>query len=138
MVIVPNAKLAQSIITNYYKPDPTVNITITVGTSYAADPEEVERALKEEAQKAINELPGFVKSFKPIVRLQSFGDFSLNFLLVLQVENYDAQFAVWGELHKRIFKRFRQEGIEIPYPIRKVYLKSLNPTVDQDRSPKMG
>jgi small-conductance mechanosensitive channel len=30
---------------------------------------------------------------------------------------------VQHELHKRIFKRFKQEGIEMPFPTRTVYLK---------------
>ncbi len=123
LIIVPNAKLAQSIITNYNMPDPPVNIVIPVGVSYDSDPEHVERVLKDEAQKAINELPGFIKEFEPIVRFQAFGDFALNFLLILCVENFDAQFGVWGELHKRIFKRLKQEGIEIPFPVRTVYLR---------------
>lgn len=135
LVIIPNAKLAQSIITNYNMPDPPVNIVIPVGVSYDSDPEHVERVLKEEARRAINELPGFVKNFEPIVRFQEFADFSLNFLLIVRVENFDAQFAVWGELHKRIFKRFTQEDIEIPFPVRTIYVKDgasgLKERVDQ-------
>lgn len=104
-------------------PDPTVNIVIPVGVSYDSDPEQVERVLKDEARRIINELPGFVKDFEPIVRFQSFGDFSPNFLLILRAENFDAQFSVWGELHKRIFKHLKQEGIEIPFPVRTVYLR---------------
>jgi len=123
LIIVPNAKLAQSIITNYNMPDPSVNITIPIGVSYDSDPEHVERVLKDEAQRAIKELPGFIKDFEPVVRFQAFGDFALNFLLILRVENFDAQFASWGELHKRIFKRLKQEGIEIPFPVRTVYLR---------------
>lgn len=123
LIIVPNAKLAQSIITNYNMPDPPVNIVIPIGVSYDSDPEHVERVLKDEAQKAINELPGFIKDFAPIVRFQAFGEFALNFLLILRVENFDTQFSVWGELHKRIFKRLKQEGIEIPFPVRTVYLR---------------
>lgn len=123
LIIVPNAKLAQSIITNYNMPDPPVNIVIPIGVSYDSDPEHVERVLKDEARKIINELPGFIKDFEPIVRFQAFGDFALNFLLILRVENFDAQFGVWGELHKRIFKRLKQEGIEIPFPVRTVYLR---------------
>lgn len=123
LVIVPNAKLAQSIVTNYDMPDLPVNIVITVGVSYDCDPEHVEQVLKDEAKKIINKLPGFIKDFEPIVRFQAFGDFSLNFLVVFRVESYDAQFGVWGEIHHRIFKRLKQEGIEIPFPVRTVYLK---------------
>lgn len=123
LVIIPNAKLSQSIVTNYNMPNPPVNIVIPVGVSYDCDPEHVEQVLQSEAKSIIVEVPGFVKDFEPIVRFQAFGDFSLNFLLIVQVEHFDAQFGVWGELHKRLFKRLRQEGIEIPFPVRTVYLK---------------
>lgn len=131
LIIIPNAKLAQSIVTNYNMPDPAVDIVIPVGVSYDCDPEHVEQVLKDEAQKIIRELPGLIRDFAPIVRFQSFGDFSLNFLLIVRVENFDAQFGVWGEIHKRIFKRFQQEGIEIPFPVRTVLLKDSRGTLGQ-------
>lgn len=131
LIIIPNAKLAQSIVTNYNMPDPPVNIVIPVGVSYDSDPEHVEQVLKDEAQKIIHERPGFITDFEPIVRFQSFGDFSLNFLLIVRVENFDAQFGVWGEIHKRIFRRFQQEGIEIPFPVRTVFLKSSHGTLSR-------
>jgi small-conductance mechanosensitive channel len=125
LVIIPNSKLSQSVITNYNLPENPVSVTFNIGVDYASDPEHVEKVLQEEAQKAVEELPGFVKGFSPIVRFQDFGDFSLNFILVFQFESYDAQFPIWGELHKRIFKRFKQEGINIPFPVRTIYLQDI-------------
>ncbi len=71
----------------------------------------------------IQEIPGFIKGFDPIVRLQSFGDFALNFLLILRVEKYDLQFSLWDEIHQRIFECLRREGIEIPFPVRTVHIR---------------
>jgi small-conductance mechanosensitive channel len=124
LIIIPNAKLAQSIITNYDMPDPPVNIVVPVGVSYESDPRRVKQILYEEAQGLIRDIPGFVKDFDPIVRFQSFGDFSLNFVVIFRVEKYDTQFAVWDEIHQRIFARLRREGIEIPFPVRTVYLRN--------------
>jgi small-conductance mechanosensitive channel len=55
--------------------------------------------------------------------IPGFGDSSLNFTLVCQVAEFNDQAIVQHELRKRIFKRFREEGIEIPFPIRTVYLR---------------
>jgi small-conductance mechanosensitive channel len=55
--------------------------------------------------------------------LPGFGESLLNFTLVCQVAEFTDQYPVRHELHKRIFKRFREEGIEIPFPIRTVYLR---------------
>lgn len=123
LVIIPNAKLSQSIVTNYNMPSAPVNIVIPVGVGYDSNPEHVEQVLLSEARSIVDTVPGFVKEFQPIVRFQAFGDFSLDFLLIVQVQEFDAQFGVWGELHKRIFKRLKQEGIEIPFPVRTVHLK---------------
>jgi small-conductance mechanosensitive channel len=123
MIIVPNARLADSIVTNYDMPDRPVNIVLNLGVSYSADTRHVEAALADEARKLRDELPGMDRGFEPIIRFQSFGDFSLNFLVIVRMESFDAQFGVWGEIHHRIFARLSREGIEIPFPVRTVYLR---------------
>jgi small-conductance mechanosensitive channel len=56
-----------------------------------------------------------------------FGASSLGFTLVCRVRDYTDQQPVKHELHKRILKRFRQEGIDIPFPTRTVYVKNTLP-----------
>jgi small-conductance mechanosensitive channel len=59
-----------------------------------------------------------------MVRLiPGFGDSALNFTLICQVAEFVDQFLVQHELRKRIWKRFRVERIEMPYPTRTVYLR---------------
>ena len=124
VIIVPNNKLSQSIITNYYYPEKRMSLLIPIGVSYDSDPDRVEKILVEEAQKAAGEIAGFLKEPPPFVRfIPGFGDSSLNFTLICQVAEYVDQYLVQHELRKRIFKRFKDEGIEIPFPIRTVYLK---------------
>ncbi len=50
-----------------------------------------------------------------------FGDSALGFTLNYQVAEFASQFSVRHELRKRIFRRFREEGIRIPFPARTVY-----------------
>ena len=124
IIIIPNSKLSQSIITNYYYPEKRMSLVIPIGVSYDSDPDRVEQILVQEAQKAAGEITGFLKEPPPFVRfIPGFGDSSLNFTLICQVAEYVDQYLVQHELRKRIFKRFRKEGIEIPFPIRTVYLK---------------
>ncbi|MBL8219058.1 MAG: mechanosensitive ion channel, partial [Bryobacterales bacterium] len=55
----------------------------------------------------------------PAVRfIPGFGDSSLNFTLICQVSEFVEQYMVQHEMRKRIFKRFRKEGIQIPFPVR--------------------
>ncbi|MBI4907834.1 MAG: mechanosensitive ion channel family protein [Acidobacteria bacterium] len=124
LIIVPNAKLAQAIVTNYHLPEKRMSLLLPVGVSYDSDPEAIERILIEEAASGAQEIPGLLAEPAPFVRfIPGFGDSSLNFTLICQVAEFVDQYPVQHELRKRIFKRFRQEGIEIPFPIRTVYIK---------------
>lgn len=124
MVIIPNNKLSQSIVTNYCLPEKQMSFLIPVGVSYSSDPDKVERILVEEAKKAVGEVLGLLGDPEPVVRfMPGFGESSLDFTLICQVKEFVDQFLVQHELRKRILKRFNEEGIEIPFPHRTVYLK---------------
>jgi len=123
-VIVPNSKLLQSNIINYYLPEKRMSLLISIGVSYDSDPEQIEAILVEEAMAGAAEIPGLLSEPAPFVRfIPGFGDSSLNFTLICQVSEFVDQYLAQHELRKRIFKRFRKEGIEIPFPQRTVHLK---------------
>lgn len=125
IVVVPNSKMAQSILTNYSMPERRLAMPIPIGVGYAADPDQVERVLLEEARAATGLVPGLLADPAPVVRfVPGFGDSSLNFTLTCHVREYEDQGAVQHELHKRILTRFRREGIEIPFPHRTVHLRT--------------
>ncbi|MDP3028184.1 MAG: mechanosensitive ion channel family protein [Deltaproteobacteria bacterium] len=124
MVVIPNSKLSQSIVTNYYLPEKRMSLLIPVSVSYGSDPEKVESVLIEEAKRLAGKVPGLLADPEPFVRfIPGFGDSSLDFTLICQVQEFVDQYLAQHELRKRIFKRFKEEGIEIPFPHRTVYLK---------------
>ncbi len=124
MVVIPNNKLSQSIVTNYYLPEKRMAFPIPIGVSYLSDPEKVEEILAKEVKKAVGEVPGLLGNPEPTVRfIPGFGESSLDFTLVCHVREFTDQYPVQHELRKRIFKRFKEEGINIPFPHRTVYLK---------------
>ena len=115
VVTIPNKKVAESIITNYDLPEPRLALLIRVGVDYGADPDRVEQLVVEEATRAVGEVPGLLGEPAPSVRLiPGFGDSSLDFTLICQVKSFTDQFLVQHELRKRILRRFRAEGIQIP------------------------
>jgi small-conductance mechanosensitive channel len=123
VVVVPNAKLASTIVTNFSLPEPQMSLLIAVSVSYDSDPEEVERILVEEATRAAGHVVGLVPEPLPFVRfIPGFGDSSLNFTLICRVASFVDQYLVQHELRKRIFLRFRREGIAIPFPQRDVHI----------------
>jgi len=124
VVIVPNHKVAESIITNYDLPESRMGLTVRVSVGQASDPDHVERILVEEARKAVGEVTGLLGEPPPNARFTpGFGESSLDFSLNLNVASFVDQFEVQHHIRKRLLARFRAEGIELPYPTRTVYVR---------------
>ncbi len=124
MVVIPNSKLAQSVVTNYSLPDRRMAVQISVGVSYSSDPETVVRVLTDVAKKAAAEVPGLLAEPEPVVRfMPGFGESSLDFTVACHVREFADQYTVQHELRKRIFSRFKEERIDMPFPTRTVYVK---------------
>ncbi len=124
VLIVPNAKLVNSQITNFYFPGEELAVVVQVGVSYESDLEKVERVTKEVAKEVLEEVDGGVKGFEPFVRYQAFGDFSIKFTVILRTKEYTSQYLIIHEFVKRLHRRYRSENIQIPFPIRTVYMKN--------------
>jgi small-conductance mechanosensitive channel len=125
MVIIPNSTLSKSTVTNYSLPEKRMSLLVAVGVSYDCDPDRVERLLVEEAMAAAGQVPGLREEPPPFVRfIPGFGDSSLDFTLICQVDEFVDQYLAQHELRKRIFRRFRDEGIEIPFPQRTVHIRT--------------
>jgi len=124
MVVIPNSKLAQSVVTNYYLPEKRMSLLVPVGVGYDCDADQIEEIMVEEAAAVARELPGMIEDPPPVVRfIPGFGESSLDFTLICQVEEFVDQFLVQHEIRKRILRRFRAEGIEIPFPQRTVHVR---------------
>jgi small-conductance mechanosensitive channel len=124
MIIVPNAKLAQAIVTNYYLPEKRMSASFQVGVSYQSDPDQVEKALLEIVLQGTTEIPGMLADPAPSVAFDpGFGESSLGFTVSFTVVEFVNQFNVRNELKKRVFRRFRRDNIEIPFPTRIVHLE---------------
>jgi small-conductance mechanosensitive channel len=94
-----------------------VALTIAVGVAYDADLEHVERVLVDEAKRAVGQIEGLPGDPPPTARLiPGFGAYSLDFTLACWITRFPDQFVVQHELRRRVLKRLRAEGIEIPFP----------------------
>ncbi len=125
MIVVPNTKLAESIVTNYHLPETRMSVLIPISVSYGSEPSKIETVLVDEAAGAVGEVPGLLAEPAPFVRLiPGFGDSSLDFTLIVQVNEFVDQFLVQHELRKRILARFQKEGIDLPSPQRMVLVGS--------------
>jgi len=122
IIIVPNSKLASIIITNYCLPERDMSVLIQVGVSYDSDLRKVERVTVDVANEVMKTVAGGVAEFEPFIRYHTFDDSSINFTVILRAREFVDQYMLKHEFVKRLHERYRQEDIEIPFPIRTVYL----------------
>ncbi len=120
VVIIPNAKLAGSIIVNHMLPEQRQRVYVNCGVAYESDLEHVERVAVEAGAEVMARVEGGDADFEPVVRYKEFGDSNINFVLVLQVTQFDAQYRLVHECIKALHRRFAAEGIEISWPVRKL------------------
>lgn len=135
VIIVPNAKLAQAIITNYYLPQKRMSTSVQVSVDRTADIDRVERVLLEIGAHAAREVSGLLADPAPSVSFDpGIGEFALVFSLNFYVNEFSQQYGVRSELRKRILRRFREEQLAIPFPTRTVHLdgKSVHPDGKND------
>jgi small-conductance mechanosensitive channel len=123
LVNVPNAMLASSIVKNFSRPKRALWVTLEVGVSYDSDLEHVEAVALDVAKAVLAEADGGVQGEDPVVRFHTFGDSSINFDVRMMVREFESQGPIRHEFIKRLHRRFGEEGIEIPFPIRTVMMK---------------
>jgi len=121
LVIVPNSKLAESVIINNSQPVLEMSVVVQCGVAYESDLEKVERVTIDVAKQILETVPGAVKTFQPLVRYHTFGDSNINFSIILRVEEPATKYIVTHEFIKALKKRYDREGIEISWPVRKIY-----------------
>ena len=114
MIIVPNSQLAASRVRNYCQPNTELAVLVEVGVDYSCPLEKVERITIEVAREVMEEVPGGVPSFEPLVRYHKFGDSSVDFTVTLRAKEFTDQDLIKHEFIKRLHGRYEREGIEIP------------------------
>ncbi|MDP2599309.1 MAG: mechanosensitive ion channel family protein [Deltaproteobacteria bacterium] len=123
MIVIPNTKLAASIITNYCKPQREMAVLMQVGVAYDSDLKKVEQVTVETAKEVLKEYAKGVSGFEPFIRYHTFGDSSIHFTVILRAAEFVDQYIIKHEFVKALQARYAKEGINIPFPIRTVYLK---------------
>lgn len=128
-IIVPNSKLVSQRVVNWSYGDPRARIAIPIGVADDSDIELVTETLIRAAQDVANVLP----EPKPRVQFLKFGDYSLDFRLLVWTNQPRRQLQIRSDINYRIARLFREQSIRIPYPTQEFLLKGL-PTNDLTES----
>jgi MscS family membrane protein len=119
LLIIPNSDLCNTILINQAFPDVRAKGRINVGVALGSDVVEVKKLLVETA----GAIPEVLSEPQPEAFFVSFGDSALNMSLFFWVADYTRAFPVTDQLNTLILSRFRENGIDIPYPTRTVLLE---------------
>jgi small-conductance mechanosensitive channel len=117
-IIVPNAELVTSAVTNWTLRDRVGRIIVPVGVSYDADPELVRDLL----MKAASDHPDVLSDPAPFVLWKDFADSALAFEVRVYVRDIGRTFRVQNDLRFAIWRAFKDHGIEIPFPQRVIHM----------------
>jgi small-conductance mechanosensitive channel len=114
MIVVPNKKIASSVIINYAQPFAACSISIPIGVSYGSNLRHVEAITVEVATHVLQENEGGADDFIPFVRYHDFGERSVEFDVILRVKTVMDQDFIRHEFIKAIYERYEEEHIVIP------------------------
>jgi len=133
-VTVPNAVIANSMIINETGgPDQKTRLRVKTSVAYGSDVDKVSELMN----SCVKDVDHISAHPEPRVRFREFGDSGLLFELLVWVDKPLYKGSVLDRLNTLIYKRFNEEGIEIPYPKQDVYIKQMPKTTrtfpDQSR-----
>ena len=124
IIHIPNTKLSKAIIKNYDSGDPSFSVKIHVGVGYDSDLDVVERVVMEVANDLHQYMDEMNKQSTPSFKFRGFGQSSIDLMVYFRGNKYGDQNPIIHAFVKKLHKRFNEEGIEIPFPMRTVIQRS--------------
>lgn len=123
MMIIPNHKFVNDNVVNWSHDNHVSRFGVVVGVSYNSDLHKVKEILLDCATQNKDVITA-VPAQRPRVRLDNFGDSSVDFTLLFYSTNLFRIETTKSDLRFSIWEAFKQNGVEIPFPQRDLHLKS--------------
>lgn len=121
-LVMPNSELVNNRVKNWTLTNRGSRLTLAIGVAYGSDVDLVMQILKQCA----DEHPKVMKTREPAILFMKFGESSLDFELRVFTD-VEHRLTVQSELLQSIDKRFREAGIEIPFPQRDLHVRNAEP-----------
>lgn len=134
MVVMPNSLLSQSKLINYFYPEKELSVPVEVGVHYSSDLEKVEQITLDVARHILKTHKWGVPDYETFVVFHTFDSSSINFTVMLRTREYFNRFFIKSEFIKALHKRYAEEGIVIPYPIRAINTSQESPRFTLDNT----
>lgn len=115
-IVIPNRKLIDDIMNNWTHEDPVIRARINVGAFIGTDVELVKSVLL----SCVEDNDEVLKTPKPIVFIDEFGESSIRFILYYFIDNAFDNDRIGSEIRFEIDKKFKANNIELPVPVLKL------------------
>ncbi len=135
-IIVPNSEFVSQRVRNWTYGDNWRRLKIPFGVSYDSDPEQVVKLAMEAAREVSTTIEDYRHPIR--VRFEGFGDNSINFLLRVwcRMTELRGDHGYVSDYYFALFRKFKEAGIEIPFPQRDVNIKNISPEIMEKLSSK--
>lgn len=119
LIVIPNSKVAQSVVTDFTMPEPTLSVVMTFHLPFDVDPNRAMAILVEEAKEAAKATPGLLEDPAPFANATpGIGEYGIGYSLVIKVREFVDQWNAQTAVTTRVWHRFQREGIRLLYPTR--------------------
>jgi small-conductance mechanosensitive channel len=119
LIVVPNAQIVKEKVHNLTYPDPATRVKVKVAVAYGSDIDRIKMILVEVCSRH----PKVLSDPPPQAYLLDLGDSALEFMVTCRVPDWREEWTVSEEIRIEIYRRFREERIEIPFPQRTVWIE---------------
>ncbi len=123
VIIIPNNEIMKRDIINYTTMTKEIRVRIGIGIAYDADVKKVKEIIKGVSL----ELGWVMRDPAPKVVVKSFGDSAVNLEARVWISRPRKRMDTISHVTDRVKEVFQEEGIEIPYPKRDIYIKKSEP-----------
>lgn len=121
-IIVPNSRLVSQRVINWSYGDPRARIAIEIGVADDSDIDLVTRTLI----RAAHGVESVLADPPPRVQFTKFGDYALQFRLLVWTSQPRRHVQIRSDINYRIFELFKDREIRIPYPTQEFLLKGVS------------
>ncbi len=118
LIVVPNSQIAKVHIVNFSSPTPTYGETLELQASFNVPPNQIREAVLAVCAR----IPEILQSPPPEVHLLTFGESAIIYRLIVWIDDAARAVPLRGELQEGLWFYFKRKGINMPFPVREVYL----------------
>ncbi|MFQ5690002.1 MAG: mechanosensitive ion channel family protein [Gemmatimonadota bacterium] len=131
IMIIPNNEIMRRDIVNYTASGPDIRLRLPIGVAYDADVDLAKKLILGVAREA----PGVKLEPEPVVIVRSFGDSAIDLELRVWIADARRRRNISDRITERVKREFDEHGVEIPYPKRDLYIKTMPAAIPEEPGP---